>query len=244
MAMSQEALQDDERRPYAATANVAAVLQRVRRRNLPETIDDEFYRVVDVPDVVFGRVRQALRFLDMVGEDDRPTDRLRSLARSSDEEFQDHLAAAVREAYRNDFERIDPAQDTQAQIVSAFRRYQPRSQTSRMVMLFLGLCRTAGIPVLDAPRERSMRGASTTKSLRKEKPKPKPKPTDPGAPATSQFPLELTGLLNSLPDRSAGWTKDRRDKFLEAFGVVLDFVIPVKELHEFEEDSTSDRDEE
>lgn len=159
MAMTEGELQE-ARRPYAATANVVAVLRRTQTRNLPEVIDEDFYRLVDIPDVVFGRVREALRFLDMTGDDGRPTDRLRSLAGSEDEEFRTGLAAAIRDAYADDFGRIDPAQDTQPQIVSAFRRYQPRSQTARMVMLFLGLCREAGIPVLDAPRERTMRSSS------------------------------------------------------------------------------------
>jgi hypothetical protein len=148
---------EEERRPYAAAANVKEVLKRVRTRNLPEVIDDEFFRLVDIPDVVFGRVRDALRFLDMIGDDGRPTDRLRAVAAATDEEYQTLFASAIREAYRDDFERVDPAQDTQAQIVNAFRRYLPRSQTSRMVMLFLGLCREAGVPVLDAPRDRAMR---------------------------------------------------------------------------------------
>src|SRR3989442_14114702 len=115
MATAEAELRDsDHRRPYAASSNVVAVLQRLRNRNLPEVIDDEFFRLVDVPDVVFGRVREALQFLGLIAQDRRPTDRLRALAASTDEEYRQLLGAALREAYRDDFARIDPAQDSQA----------------------------------------------------------------------------------------------------------------------------------
>jgi hypothetical protein len=230
-------VQEEGKRPYAAASNVLAVLQRAQTRNLPETIDDDFFRLVEIPDVVFGRVRSALRFLDMISANGRPTDKFHSLASATDEEYREHLAAAIREAYRDDFTRIDPAQDTQAQIVSAFRRYQPRSQTSRMVMLFLGLCREAGIPVLDAPRERSMRRSLPANTRSRARPVPSKRDAGRTSPRQSNlaFPQELAGLLNGLPDVTTGWTKDRRDKFLEAFQVVLDFVIPIREIHEMED---------
>jgi hypothetical protein len=145
------------RRPYAAPSNITAVLKRTRTRNLPEIIDGDFITLSGVPAIVIGRVMEGLRFIGAIREDGRPTDDLRAISAASDEEYRDVLANMVRRAYQEDFERINPAEDTQAAIVGAFRRYEPRSQTARMVMLFLGLCREAGIPVLDAPRERQMR---------------------------------------------------------------------------------------
>lgn len=147
---------DEDRRPYAPAANVVAVLDRVRRVNLPESIDIDFLRIALVPEGTQGRVLQALRFLRLIDVSGRPSDRLRAMARAAEEEFRDLFAGVVREAYAPDFARIDPALDTQSRIMSAFQRYEPRSQTYRMTMLFLGLCRAAGIAVLDAPRERQM----------------------------------------------------------------------------------------
>ena len=181
--MTTERVRADEgdRRPYAATANITAVLDRVRRINLPDRINSDFLEVVGVPEVSRGRVAEALRFLGLIDEAGRPTDVLQSLAGAHDDEVRDLLAGAVRGAYADDFARVDPSQDPQPRIIAAFRRYQPRSQTPRMVMLFLGLCRAAGIPVLDAPRERGMQSrgsnsrgrASTgngTESIRKADP--------------------------------------------------------------------------
>lgn len=152
-----EALEiNDERRPYAPAANITAVMERVRRINLPDLIDTDFLRVTAIPEASLGRVAYALRFLRLIEANGRPSDRLRAMARASEDEYRELLEAVVREAYAPDLARVDPSLDTQAQIVSAFQRYEPRSQTMRMVMLFLGLCRAAGIPVLESPRERQM----------------------------------------------------------------------------------------
>lgn len=155
-----DALDREDRRPYAPAANVTAVIDRVRRINLPEIIDNDFLRVTGIPEGALGRVNESLRFLGLVNASGRPTDELRAIARSPDDESRDLLAARVRNAYATDFERVDPAQDPQARIEAQFRRYEPRSQTTRMVMLFLGLCRAAGMAVLDSPRERQMQGAA------------------------------------------------------------------------------------
>jgi len=154
------------RRPYAAPSNVSTVLKKTRTRNLPQVIDGDFITLAGVPEVVIGRVTEALRFIGAIGEDGRPTDDLRALQSASDDEYKEVLGNMIRRAYQEDFDRVNPAEDTQAAIVGAFRRYQPRSQTARMVMLFLGLCREAGIPVLEAPRERQMRQAATRRTPR------------------------------------------------------------------------------
>ncbi len=150
----------EEKRPYAAAANVLGVLKRCRTRNLPDKIDNDFVSFAGVPDVVRSRVTSALRFLGLTTEDDDPTDILRALAAAPEEQYREILAGAIRSAYETDFARIDPAQDSQKQIIDAFRPYQPRSQTQRMVMLFLALCREAGISVKEAPRERAMGSAA------------------------------------------------------------------------------------
>jgi hypothetical protein len=151
---------DENRRPYAPAANVIAVLERVRRVNLPDPIDADLLRIAGVSEGAMGRVVYALRFLRLTEPTGRPTDRLRAIAKAPEEEWHDLLAGVVREAYASDFTRIDPGQDAQPKIMSAFQRYEPRSQVYRMVMLFLGLCRAAGIPVLDPPRDRQMQTSS------------------------------------------------------------------------------------
>lgn len=163
-----------ERRPYAATANVMAVLKRVRTRNLPERIGGEFYTLAGVSAAVHGRVTQALTFLDLIDESGYPQDSLRAMAQAPEAEFLELLGACVRERYAAEFQIIDPAQDSQPQILDAFRKYEPRSQTDRMVMLFLGLCREAGMKVKDVPRERQMASGGKASRTRPSTTPPRP----------------------------------------------------------------------
>ena len=151
-------------RPYASPANVIDLLHRFRTRNLPEVIDTDYIRAAGVSEGAVARALMALRFLRLVADSDEPTDELRSLARSTDEEYRDLLAGVVRGAYRDVFDVVDPAQDTQDAVINAFRRFEPASQHYRMAVLFLGLCREAGIAVMDETRHRQSRSAGAARS--------------------------------------------------------------------------------
>lgn len=202
--------QTPHRRPYAAAANVVGVLARARSRNLPDVINNDFLRIAQVPEVVFGRVNEALSFLNFVNPDGTPTDLLKAIAAASEAEYRSLLEGAIREAYAEDFVNIDPTQDDQATIVDAFRRYEPRSQTERMVMLFLGLCREAGMSVKDAPRERKMtakrpaRAASASGRTTSPARRAKTETTQANGPAPASTPGLLFGVteadIAALPD--------------------------------------------
>lgn len=143
-------------RPYAPPANVQAILHRLRRMNMPLRVNRDFLQTTGISESIIPRVTSTLRFLSLTNEFDQPTDTLRNLAKSTDEEYVTLLKQAIQKAYADDFLTIDPGRDTQDKIINAFQRYVPRSQHGRQVTLFLGLCREAGIPTLDLPRRRSM----------------------------------------------------------------------------------------
>jgi len=212
-------MNDQDRRPYAATANVMAVLNRARTRNLPERINNDFLKIAQIGDAVFGRVTFALEFLGLVSPEGMPTDKLRSMASAPDAEFRELLAATIREVYAPEFARIDPAEDSQAQVQDAFRRYQPKSQVDRMVMLFLGLCREAGIPVRDVPRDRKMQPASAVR-------KPSAVKRQTSAPARAEATrVEGTPVLSSLlfgftQDDVASLSEDEFNEVWRALGKV------------------------
>lgn len=212
---------DDDRRPYAASANVMAVLERVRTRNLPGTLNADFFRIAGIGPAVVGRVIDAIEFLGLVTADGTPTDRLRAMAVAPEAEFRQLLAESVRNGYAEEFRQVNPEHDTQKQIVDAFRRYRPRSQTERMVMLFLGLCREAGIPVMDAPRERQMRVASGPRAARSAQPS---RSSQRSAPTTGQGtpqPPTPTGLVFALTHEDVSkLTEEEFDEVWAALGKV------------------------
>lgn len=218
-------------RPYPPPSNVIAVIQRLRSRNLPERTDVEYLRDAGVPEGSIGRVAFALRFLGVV-EDDAPTPALRAIATSTDEEYRAILAGLIRDAYSEVFEVVDPATDSQDRIVNFFRRYSPASQRARMVIFFLGMCREAGIPTLDVPRQRMSSVSSGPKQARSSArparrpsatpsgPAPIPRPQDPSSPRLQPATL-ASSLLFGVSEEDIGLLEeDDFDEVWTALGKI------------------------
>jgi hypothetical protein len=223
-------------RPYGPPANVSAVLQRLRTRNLPERVDAEYLRDAGVSEGTISRTLFGLRFLDLITEEGAPTQPLRSIHTSTDEEYRSNLAGLIRDAYSEVFDVVDPAQDSQDRILNVFRRYTPASQRARMVIFFLGMCREAGIPTLDVPRQRSMAEARPRRSSAVRQPPPArrvssaPVGTPSGAKATIPPALEL--LIGSLPPEGSALSTKRRQQWLRMAEATLDFVYRLEEEEE------------
>lgn len=216
-------------RPYGPPSNVTAVLQRLRARNLPEQIDLEYLRDSGVSEGTLTRTLFAMRFLGLVADTGQPTQALRSIHTSTDEEYRAILSGLVREAYSDVFDVIDPAEDTQERIQNFFRRFTPASQRARMVIFFLGMCREAGIPTLDVPRQRAM----ADRTLR-ARPTRQAIPHAPGkgrAGASidrpgSQLAPALEMLVQSLPPPGSALSEQRREQWLKMAEATLEFMYP------------------
>jgi len=208
---------------------VVALLQRLRSRNLPERIDAEYLRDASIPEGTVGRTLFAIRFLGLIDDADEPTQALRSIHTSTDEEYKTNLGGLIRKAYGEVFEVINPAEDGQERILNVFRRYTPASQRNRMVIFFLGMCREAGIPTLDVPRQRAMgepkaaaprartgraslRGAGTLRAR--------------GTVQSPDIPPALEGLVRSLPAPGTPLSAERREQWVEMARATLTFVYP------------------
>ena len=213
--------QEEQFRPYAAASNIIEVINRARTRNLPEIINNDFLRITGVPELAWSRVMQALRFLSLVHEDGRPSDTFEAIAGATDSQYRELLEKVIRDSYRVEFDRIDPGLDPQPKIIDAFQPYKPRSQTNRMVMLFLALCREAGIPVLDVPRERRMKEATPKRQLKNttrrstvSSEKPRRQITEPGVSPTT--PL----LFGVTEDDIGALSEDEFEEVWSALGKV------------------------
>jgi hypothetical protein len=213
---------EGDRRPYAATANVIAVINRARTRNLPEKVNNDYFRIAGIGAAVFGRVNFALEFLGLISSDGTPSDKLRAMASAPEAEFKELLAGTIREAYAGEFTRVDPGEDSQAQVHDAFRRYQPKSQIDRMVMLFLGLCREAGIPVRDVPRDRKMQSPSTPRKSTSVLRRPSHSAARGGEPTTKNGGAPLTtGMLFGVTEADvANLTDEDFNEVWSALGKV------------------------
>lgn len=193
-------------RPYPPPSNVSSVLFRLRSRNVPDRIDAEYLRDVNIPDGTISRTLFGLRFLKLIDEGGLLTEAAKSIVVSTDEEYKATLSGLVKEAYAEVFKVVNPAEDPQDRILNVFRRYTPGSQRPRMVTFFLGMCSEAGIPTLDTPRGRSMNQPSRPKQQRAAKPsgianRSKSSPVQP-IPVVHQIPTD--GLLLAVTDEDIG----------------------------------------
>lgn len=222
-------------RPYPPPSNVITLLHRLRTRNVPERIDTEFLRDIGISEGTINRAMFALRFLGLI-DGDEPSAALRAIAVSTDEEYQGILSGLLRDAYREVFEAVDPAEDTHDRIANVFRRYTPGSQKPRMVVFFLGMCREAGIPTLDGPRLRTSHATPSTK-LPRPTPrgarrdgvsgtKPARRPLGNGTGAAGMIPPALELLVRSLPPIGTPLPPSQREQWLRMARETLAFIYP------------------
>ena len=223
-------IESNTKRPYPPPANMTSILHRLRSRNLPERIDTEYLRDASIPEGTIARTLFAMRFLGLIYEEGEPSQPLKSIAVSTDEEYQTILSGLIREAYQEVFSVVDPGQDTQSQILNVFRRYIPGSQRNRMVIFFLGMCREAGVPTLDVPKARGMSIGQSPKTGMRTTVKPtKATPRkEKGMEETVRVAISpaLEGLVRSLPTPGVPLSIERRKQWLEISEATLKFVYP------------------
>lgn len=218
-------------RPYPPPSNVITVLHRLRSRNLPERIDSEYMRDAGIPEGTISRTLFAMRFLGLLNEASGATEPLKSIHTSTDEEYQAILSGLIREAYREVFNVVDPAEDTQDKILNVFRRYTPASQRDRMVIFFLGMCREASIPTFDVPKVRAMGGAKPSRQQTERIAKKGAGTTPKGEGGGMRPPVigvdpALEGLVRSLPATGEPLSPERREQWLTMAEATLKFVYP------------------
>lgn len=98
-----------------------------------------------------------------------------------------------------------------------------------MVALFLALCAEAGI--VDESKKSEPKPSARKPQMQRSAPVTAQRISARSAIHTpglaSALPPALAGLMHSLPPAGTGWTKEKRDQFVETFKSVLDFVVPV-----------------
>jgi hypothetical protein len=225
-------MNESRSRPYAPGGTVTGLLQRFRTRNLPDVVDGGFLNQLGMSKEISTRVLSTLRFLKLISDAGQPTDVLRSLARSTDEEYAQILEGIVRDAYRDVFTAFDPSQDSQDRALNAFRRYEPGSQTYRMATLFLALVKEAGIPLLDEPRKRA--SSLMPQKVRASRPLRTParprggqknrqqKPQENVETARAQGSAVLWGYFKRLPAPGGTFSSSDRERWLAGVRAAFD----------------------
>jgi len=216
--------------PYAPASAIMGLVERYRSKGLPTPIDHEVLARAGVSESLIKRTLQALRILDLIEENGQPTPVMESIRLAPEAEFKGALLQWLQSVYADVLQFVDPATATETQLRDAFRSYQPQGQQPRMITLFTGLFRSAGVgPASDgAPKAPRSKPNPIVKVAASKKERLPPKDVNGAGSAglpTGLHPA-LVGLLSSLP---AWWTKSDRDRFMTAFGAVLDLAVPIAE---------------
>jgi len=222
--------------PYAPFGCVINVIRRFRERGLAETITIQEIVRVGVSEGNASRTLQALKFLKVVDEEGHRTSTFDRLGRVPTNEYAEAFGEIIKDAYKDVFVIVDPVEATDVEINDAFRYYYPQGQRSRMVALFRSLCQEAGLMPGGPPETRKRVSHVAVHKLglrainaRKAQIEGFYMSDANGASDNNISVMEqeyglLIGLLQQLPPDKK-WTKERRDRWLQAFTANIDLLI-------------------
>lgn len=227
--------------PYAPFGCVITVIRRFRERGLPEVLTVQEIVRIGVSEGNASRTLQALRFLNLIDERGHRTHIFDRIGRVPTSEYAEVFGEIIKEAYKDVFTIVDPAEATDIEVNDAFRYYQPQAQRGRMVTFFMSLCQETGLvaggPPLTRKRTKGVIGskssiASYSATLRKSQIESSHTTEAANIPnkGSNFIDLEYTllqGLLQQLPSNKK-WTQERRDRWLQAFTASVDLLIDIE----------------
>lgn len=226
--------------PYAPASAILELIERHRNKGLPPIVDADVLARAGVSDSLIPRTLQAMKTLDLLTDDGRPSKVFEGIRLAPSAEYQQRMAEWLKSAYADALNFVDPTTDDEVTIRDAFRKYTPTGQQPRMVSLFIGLFTAAGVM---QQRQKASSSQSPTKHRQVISKSGRMLPvklvrsrneqnTDirqvPALPK-SEVPPALAGLLATLPMESGVWTQERRDKFVATFSAVLDYTFSIGE---------------
>lgn len=223
--------------PYAPSSAILEVIDRYRNRGLQSPFTTDVLARAGVSDSLIPRTLQALQSLELIGADGMPTETFENIRRAKAPEFEATLASWLTSVYADVLAYVQPT-DSEDDIRDAFRNYNPVGQQSRMVSLFTGLCRAAGLRHGDAGKDskpRLARKPAPSTSVAKPRRDQQPPQAKKQYHADGALPPAIAGLLSNLPTESGAWTKGERDKFLKTFEAVLDYCFAIQERKQIEQ---------
>ncbi len=214
--------------PYAPPATVVDIIRHFREKDVPDELTKVRLTQIGVTDGLLPRTWATLMFLGLIREDGTTTEEFRNLRYADDTQYGEVLLGILRVAYGDIFEAADPTTSTIFRLNDAFRPYKPGGQRSRMVTLFLGLCREAGLQTFVQAAERGSRIGGTGKARKQVEPKgkkgktpppppPPPPPPAGGLTAVAQQYAQL--LLEEAKEADGDARRDLFDRIERVLGV-------------------------
>jgi hypothetical protein len=219
--------------PYAPVEPVMRVIRRLRERGLPDPLTRKSLPTLGIAEGNADRVEKALGFLGLIDAEGHRTQTFDRLGKASTDEYQPILAEVIRAAYAPILAIVDPTSDTDVAINDAFRPYEPSGQRARMVSLFTGLCKEAGIveggPVTRMPKAKRGQQGKTPPRIWLDQPTAAGSSgrRDQDDPVSGPDLRLLSALIQQLP-KETRWTRVRREKWIQAVTATVDLLYEVE----------------
>jgi hypothetical protein len=219
--------------PYPPIENVLRVLSKARSGGIRGPIDTNFLIQLGINDSMAPRTIRALGFLGFIDGNGKATPLFEKYVQASDEEAATVLRQALEQAYAAIFRAVDPVTDSRQKVFNAFRTMKPQGQWDRMVTLFLGLCKEAGMDVKDAPSARA-RASDSPREQRASKSRSSTKEPESVRPASMRWispssydltePLDpsLLAFLGKLREIKSA---EALDTWYQAFRTLFAYVL-------------------
>ena len=179
--------------PYGPTRGTLQSLQLLRRTT-PARIDSDFLRVSKIAPGNEYKVVGALRYLELIDDDGRPTENSRML-KTKGATYTLALQEIVRKAYSGVFQRLKPKEITRDGIYNYFvtEGGLGAEMATKATRFLIRLCRLAEIEIAPDATQPSPRGRRRARSQRQAyRPQAEAVSGDNGQATASPFPFVLT----------------------------------------------------
>ena len=148
--------------PYISAAALSQFFDHIRYVSTPKKVDAGLLRDYGVSEGNVFALMSTLKFLGVIDNEGSPTPAYNSL-QVMGEEFVSNLREVVNTAYADLFARLDVSRDSREHIRNYFSRNYGASQSNKATILFLDLCKEAGIPV--ASESKAVQKGVSTKPI-------------------------------------------------------------------------------
>ena len=150
----------------------------------------------------------------------------------------DYCLSILQNSYADVFVIVDPATDLRDKIDDAFRQFEPAAQRERMVILFVGLCKEAGVNIASSePGTQRDRKPVAERQTRGKPPRRKAVQSQSEVSAIAESPqidilkseprvnYELVAALMRQLPTDGKWLSNQRDRWLKALTANIDLII-------------------
>ncbi len=186
--------------PYPPYSAWRQLLQELRS-DVPARIDQSYLKLHKYNQSTVSMLQNALRFLQLIDQQDAPTPELRSLVKSEGEEYQTQLRQLLGQSYGPLISGIDLSNITPDLLREQFQALGARGDVARKCgSFFVALAKDSGLRISPHLRLRQRQPGGQTTSQRPSKPK-RSAPSQPQRQALK--PIAEPVASNKAPDNSA-----------------------------------------